>query len=100
MYYNNNNNEWILKQLLRLPPKQTQIAIDRHAIIEAWKDNLSEEQIIQTVQQGTLVINKCAKPNKIAFKHYFGKENITCIVISLFKQQWIQVKTTWAHTGR
>lgn len=106
MSYNNDYNKcnnlpvWIVLELQRLPPKQTPILFERHAIIESWKEGLTEKHLIQTIKQGKILLQKCAAPNKLAFKHYFGKENVTCTVINLFENDFIRVKTTWAHTGR
>ena len=92
-------NNWIVRELQRLLPKKARITIDRHALIEAWKDGFSEEHIILIVREGRIQEKQCEWPHKIAFRRYFGKQNQTCLAITQFEKTHITVKTTWLYQG-
>ncbi len=65
---------------------------------EYW--NLELGKIEETVRCGKIFAEKCEKPGKLCFSRYFGKENVTYVVIALFHQNFIEVKTVWPRKGR
>lgn len=65
---------------------------------EYW--NLDLDKIEEAVRTGKIFEKKCEMPNKICFKRYFGKENITYAVIVRYHKNFIEVKTAWSKKGR
>ncbi len=65
---------------------------------EYW--NLDLNKIEETVRTGKLTKKKCAKPNKLCFEKYFGKENLTYVVIVRRYKHFIEVKIAWPRKGR
>ena len=65
---------------------------------EYW--NLDLDKIGETVRTGKIFEEKCEEPNKLCFKRYYGKENVTYIVIVRYYNNFIEVKTAWPKKGR
>ncbi|HLC65560.1 MAG TPA: hypothetical protein VJI46_05565 [Candidatus Nanoarchaeia archaeon] len=61
--------------------------------------NLDLEKIEETVRTGKLHNEKCQEPNKMRFRKYFGKENVTYIVVVRCYNDFIEVKTAWPKKG-
>ena len=65
---------------------------------EYW--NLDLNKVEETVRTGKIFEKKCEIPNKICFKRYFGKENITYTVIARCYKNFIEVGTAWPKKGK
>jgi len=91
---------WIEGLMRQLNRKKAKITFDPHLFdrSEYWKLDL--DKIEETVRTGNVFESKCAKPNKIYFKRYFGKENQTYTVIARYHKNFIEVKTAWPKKGR
>ena len=95
-----NTNEWIAKQLSRLPRKRTEMIVSSHAVDEAIHDGIDEREISRTVREGAVFVRKCEWSDKICFQRYDGKKNRTCVVVARFDEREIRVVTLWAKNGR
>ena len=91
---------WIEDLIRRLNKKKTKITFNPHLFDRKEYWNLDLSKIEETVRTGIIFNNKCEKPNKICFKRYFGKENITYTVIARYHNNFIEVKTAWPRKGR
>ena len=94
----NNLPFWIRKQLERLNPKKAQTSFAPHYFKRIHR-GLSTELIVETVRTGKVVLLKSLWPGKITFSRYFGKENVTYFVITIFEKHKIEVKTSWQKKG-
>ena len=70
-------------------------AIERN---ECW--GLDLDKVEETIRIGRIDYEKSERPEKACFKRYYGKENITYVVITKFYSEHIEVKTLWAIKGR
>ena len=84
----------------KLDRKKSEIAFDPHVFDRKEYWNLDLDKIEETVRAGKVFDDKCELPNKICFKKYFGKENITYTVIVRYHKNFIEVKTSWPKKGR
>ena len=91
---------WIEDLIKRLNRKKAKITFDPHLFDRKEYWNLDLDKIEETVRTGKIFEKKCEKPNKICFKRYFGKENITYTVIVRYHNDFIEVKTVWPKKGR
>ncbi|MBU2639785.1 MAG: hypothetical protein KKG75_03725 [Nanoarchaeota archaeon] len=91
---------WIEDLEKQLNRKKAEITFDPHLFDRKKYWNLDLDKIEETVRTGKVFENKCEKPNKICFKRYFGKENITYIIIVRYHKNFIEVKTVWPTKGR
>lgn len=98
--YNNSLISWKEKLMNGLDRKKAEITFNLHLFnrAEYWKLDL--DKIEETVRTGNVFDEKCEKPNKVCFKKYFGKENITYTVIVRYHKNFIEVKTAWPRKGR
>ena len=91
---------WIEKLTKRLDRAKAEITFDPHLFDRKEYWNLDLGKIEETVRTGRIFEGKCEEPNKICLKRYFGKENITYIVIVRYHNNFIEVKTAWPKKGR
>ena len=91
---------WIEDLIKRLNRKKVEITFDPHLFDRKEYWNLDLNKIEETVRTGKIFEKKCELPNKICFKRYFGKENITYTVIVRYHNNFIEVKTVWPKKGR
>ncbi len=91
---------WIKELMDRLDRKKAEITFDPHVFDRKEYWNLDLDKIEETVRTGKAFDNKCEMPNKICFRRYFGKENITYTVIVRYHNDFIEVKTAWPKKGR
>ena len=84
----------------RLNRKNVKITFSSHVFDRKEYWSLDLDKIEETVRTGKIFHNKCGMPNKICFQRYFGKENITYIVIVRYHNNFIEVKTAWPKKGR
>lgn len=98
--YNNSLNTWIIDLQKRLDRKKSEITFHPHTFDKEKYLNLDLNKIEETVRTGRIFKNKCAKPNKLCFKRYYGKENITYTVIVRYYKNFIEVRTAWTKKGR
>ena len=68
---------WIEDLIKRLNRKKVEITFDPHLFDRKEYWNLDLDRVEETVRIGEIVDKKCEKPNKICFKRFFGKANIT-----------------------
>ncbi len=80
--------------------KKAEITFDPHLFDRKEYWNLELDKIEETVRTGKIFDDKCEKPNKLCFRRYFGKENITYTVIVRYHDNFIEVKTAWPKKGR
>ena len=85
---------WIEALMKKLDRKKSEIAFDPHVFDRKEYWNLDLDKIEETVRAGKVFDDKCELPNKICFKKYFGKENITYTVIVRYHKNFIEVKTS------
>ena len=91
---------WIEDLTRKLNRKTAAITFSPHLFDRKEYWNLDLNKIEETVKNGTIFEEKCELPNKICFKRYFGKENITYTVIVRYHDNFIEVKTAWPKKGR
>ena len=91
---------WIDELSGKLDRKKAEITFDPHAFDRQEYWNMDLDKIEEAVRRGKLFEEKCEEPNKLCFQRYFGKENITYIVIARYHQHLIEVKTAWPRKGR
>lgn len=98
--YNKRGKMWIDDLLLGIIRKKAKITFDPHLFDRKEYRNLSLDKIEETIRNGELYQEKCEFPNKVCFRKYFGKENISYIVIARIHKEFIEVKTAWPRRGR
>ena len=91
---------WIEDLNKRLNTKKAKITFNPHLFDRKEYWNLDLSKIEETVRTGTIFSNKCEKPNKICFKRYFGKGNVTYTVIVRYHNNFIEVKIAWPKKGK
>jgi len=91
---------WIDDLTERLDRKRSEITFDPHLFDRKEYWNLDLTKVEETVKTGKIFYKKCEEPNKICFKRYFGKENVTYMVIVRYHENFIEVKTAWPQKGR
>ena len=91
---------WKKKLLKKFNRKKIQVTFNPHVFerVEYWRLDLGNVE--ETVRTGKISEAKCKPPNKICFERYFGKENITYVVIARYHKHFIEVKTAWLRKGR
>jgi len=100
--YNNdyNNSGWIELLLEKLDRKTAEITFDPHFFDRCEYWNLDLDKAEETVRTGSIFLDKCKEPGKVCFQRYFGKENTTYVVITIFHESFIEVRTIWSRKGR
>lgn len=91
---------WIRDIIQRLNRKRAQITFDPHLFDRVDYLDIELGKVEETVRTGKVFERKCEKPNKVCFKRYFGKENITYTIIVRYHENFIEVKTVWPKKGR
>ena len=79
---------------------KTQITFDPHVFDRVDYHNLDLNRIEETIRSGKIFDEKCEQPNKLCFAKYFGKENITYIVIVRCHKHFTEVRTAWSKKGK
>jgi hypothetical protein len=92
MHYN-----WIADLLAK---RNGGIIFSKHLLDKQVYWHLDLDKVEETVKTGSVAEDKCGMPCKICFERYFGKENITYVVIAWFEEDYIEVKTEWSREGR
>ncbi len=93
-------NYWIEDLLERVDRKQAEITFDPHLFDSTEHWNLELTKVEETVRAGKVFPSKSEAPGKLCFSRYFGKENLTYNVITIFHQNFIEVRTVWPRKGR
>ncbi len=83
-----------------LDRKIAEITFDPHVFTRQLERNFDIDFVEETIRTGQIEENKSNPPLKICFKRYHGKERQTYRVITLFHQEFIEVKTVWLTSGR
>ena len=91
---------WIEDLTEKLDRKKAEITFSPHLFDRKEYWNLDLDKVEETVRSGKIFEEKCEAPNKLCFKRYFGKENITYTVIVGYHEDFIEVRTTWPKKGR
>ena len=91
---------WIEELDKILNRKKAEITFDPHLFDRKEYWNLDLDKVEEVVRTGKIFEQKCEEPNKICFKRYFGKENLTCTVVVRYYKNFIEVKTAWPKKGR
>lgn len=91
---------WINDLMNRANRRKAAITFDPHVFERKEYWNLDLVKIEQTAMLGKVFEDKCEQPNKLCFKMYFGKENITYTIIVRYHNNFIEVKTAWPKKGR
>ena len=91
---------WIEELMQCLDRRKTEITFDPHLFDRKEYWNLNLDKIEDTIRNGEVFESKCEKPNKVCFKRFFGKENITYTVIVRYHEDFIEVKTAWPKKGK
>ena len=89
--------EVLLKSMDR---RKVEVTFNPHLFDRKDYWNLDSNKIEETVRFGKIFEQKSERPNKICFKRYFGKENMTYTVIVRFYENFIEVKTVWPNKGK
>lgn len=95
-----NTKGWLEDLLGRLDRTEAEITFNPHLFDRMEYHNFNLDKVEETVRKGKVIDGKCEEPNKLCFARYFGKENITYTVITLFHDTFIEVKTVWPRKGR
>ena len=99
-YNDEESNVWAEQLTGKLDRRKAEITFNPHLFDRKEYWNLDLGKIEKTVRTGKLLDDKCLKPNKLCFKLYFGKENVTYTAITRYYDNFIEVKTAWAKKGR
>ena len=91
---------WIARLLQKYNLRKVDITFNDHIFQRAIERNLDLRKVERTITEGKIIYRLCKKPNKLCFKHYFGKENKTYIVVGRLYKYFFEVETAWAKTGR
>lgn len=91
---------WFFELTEKLNRKKAAITFDPHLFDRQEYRNFDLDKIEETVRGGAVFEEKCEMPNKLCFQRYFGKDNLTYIVIVRYHQNFIEVKTAWLKKGR
>lgn len=91
---------WVTELNKIVDRKKAEITFSPHLFDRKEYWNLKLDKIEETVRTGKIVEEKCEAPNKLCFKRYFGKENITYTVIAKYYKNFIEVITAWPKKGR
>ncbi len=91
---------WKEELIRKLDRKDAVITFDAHLFDRKECRNLDLDKIEESVRTGKMFEEKCKEPNKLCFKRYYGKENITYTVIARYYNNFIEVKTAWTNKGR
>ena len=91
---------WIRKLENNLNRKNAEITFNPHLFDRKENLNLDLDKVEETVRTGKIFHKKCESPNKICFKRYFGKENVTYTIITRYYDNFIEVKTSWTNKGK
>ncbi len=84
----------------KLDRTKAEITFDPHVFDRKDCRNLDLDKIEETARTGKIFEEKCEEPNKICFKRYYGKENVTYTIIVRYHNEFIEVKTAWTNKGR
>lgn len=91
---------WIEKLMDNLDRRKAEITFNPHLFDRKEYWNIDLNKIEETVRTGKIFYDKCELPNKACFTKYFGKENITYLVIVRYHKNFIEVITSWPKKGR
>lgn len=89
-----------LDEGLKLDRKTAEITFNPHVFVRQLERNFDLDFVEDTVRTGIIVEEKSSLPFKVCFQKYHGKERLTYIVVALFRENLIEVKTVWLTTGR
>ena len=87
---------WAQELLESLDRKKVEITFHPHVFDRQEYWNLDLDKIEETIRTGKILEKKCEMPNKLCFQRYFGKENLTYIIVTKFHR----VRTAWPKKGR
>ena len=91
---------WVEDLLDELDRRSVEVTFSPHMFDRGEYWNIDLDKVEETVRTGRLVEGKCEEPNKLCFERYFGKENLTYVVIARIHVNFIEVKTAWSRKGR
>ena len=91
---------WVEDLLDELDRRSVEVTFSPHMFDRDEYWNIDLDKVEKTVRTGRLVEGKCEEPNKLCFERYFGKENLTYVVIARIHVNFIEVKTVWPRKGR
>ena len=72
---------WKEELIKSLDRRKAEITFDPHLFDRKEYWNLDLDKVEETIRTGKIFSKKCEKPNKICFKRFIGKKNITYTVI-------------------
>ena len=98
--YNAYGCGWVEEHFRKLDRKTAVITFDPHVFDRKEYYGLDLDNVEETVRTGKIKLEKCKEPKKVCFERYFGKENLTYCVITIFHQEFIEVRTIWPRNGR
>ena len=91
---------WIEEILRRVDRRRFPVFFDPHDLVREAERNLDVNLVERTVRMGRPVVSKCTPPDRICFRMYMGKPNVTYEVpVKIHKEFW-EVKSAWRRKGR
>jgi len=92
--------DWVKETLKRTDRRRVPIFYDPHYLAREAERNLDIDSVERTVRMGRPVVHKCTFPDRICFRSYMGKPNVTYEVpVKIYKEFW-EVKSAWVRKGR
>lgn len=92
-------NDWIIDCLEKVDRKRVEIIYSLHAANQISANFMLRDKIEETIRTGRLHLLKCEPPNKLCFRRYYGKENLTYSIVANFNPEFIEVITLWEDEG-
>ncbi len=91
---------WIEKLPAGVNRRTIRITFNPHLIVRESHRNLDLDRVEETVRTGKPNARKSTPPDRICFRRYFGKENLTYDVVVVVHQNYWEVITAWIKRGR
>ena len=91
---------WIEDVLRRVNRRHIPVFYDPHYLAREAERDLDVNLVERTVRLGKPVASKCTPPNRICFRMYMGKPNVTYEVPVKIHNEFWEVKSAWTRKGR
>ena len=93
--------DWIKDELSKYDLKTVQIDFNIHALGDKGIKSKDLDNAYETVRNGRIIEQKSDKARKtIAFRLYFGKENLTYTSVVGLHENLLRIVTLWKDEGR
>ena len=91
---------WIEELLNGVDRRRIPVFFDPHYLAREAERNLNVDLVEKAVRMGKPVVSKCMPPDRICFRMYMGKPNVTYEVPVKIHLEFWEVKSAWTRKGR